>query len=127
MRRIVIGTVIVLSVTGLALILPKLWGLVLPQAQAVSLVHIWGGLFFLVIFPLYAWDHVGANRRWLRRAVPLTFSGAVQIGSGTLLILSGVVLLVYGSQAWAWARTLHHLLTYLLAASLLLHYLSPKR
>ena len=127
MRKIVVALVVILTLTGVAIGLARIGGFDLPGRKLGSLLHIYGGLFFLVLFPLYAWDHVRKNRRWLRVATPLTGSGVVQLSTAGVLILTGVLLLLYGEFTWGWAREAHHWLTYLLAGSLLLHYFSPKR
>jgi hypothetical protein len=126
MRRLVLLTIVVLTATGL----PVAFGWLPPPrpgwSKAIVLLHLWGGVFFLVIFPLYAWDHISANRRWLRRLAGVTVSGAVQALSGALLIGSGVLLLLYGDQVWQALRAWHHELTYPLLAALAVHYLSRK-
>lgn len=126
MRKIVLILAAALALTGLALTL--LPGETLPPAwrKAFSLLHIWGGQFFIVVFALYAWDHISTNRRWLRRARGVTLSGATQTLAAAVIIGTGVVLLLYGEQAWEALRTAHHWLTYLMAASIVAHFLSPK-
>lgn len=127
MRKIVVGLVGLLTLTGVLLTAARIWELELPGNKLVSLGHIYGALFFMVIFPLYAWDHVTGNKRWLKRMRGVTVSGAVQLASALGLILSGVVILLYGGEVWPVMRGWHHLLTYVLAGSLALHFLSPKR
>lgn len=128
MRRIVIALVWVLALTGLAIVWARGLGIQLPGRKLASLVHIYGGFFFLVLFPLYAWDHMTANRRWLGRPVaPLTLSGGIQFATAVVLILSGLVILLYDPEVWPLVRAVHHWLTYVLAASIGAHYLSPKR
>jgi cytochrome b subunit of formate dehydrogenase len=126
MRKIVVVMTIALTVTGGMLAFPEPFGAWVSEGRMVALIHLWVGLFFLVAFPLYAWEHIGKNRRWLRRAALVTFSGSSQTLAAVVLILSGIVLYLYGSQAWATARWLHHWSTYLLAAALLLHFLARK-
>jgi len=125
-RKIVVSLIAALTVTGLLVGFGGPLGLTKDLARGVSLVHYWLGLLFLVMFPLYAWDHIRANRRWLRRLRLLPLSGEGQAISAALLILTGLVLIAYGVQAWAFARHLHHWLTYVLAGSLALHYLARK-
>ena len=127
MRKIVIGLVALLTATGLLVGFQAALGLPGGLIRALSLLHIWGGVFFMVMFPLYAWDHIGHNRRWLRVAGGVTGSGVSQTVAAVLLIGSGALLLLYGVEAWPTARRLHHWLTYPLVAALLLHFLSPKR
>ena len=126
MRRIVIVLIVVLSVTGLLVGYGGALGLSHDLTRFLSLVHYWGGLLFLVMFPLYAWDHIRANRHWLTAVRLTTASGMLQSVSAALLMLSGLVLIAYGVQAWAFARSLHHWLTYAICISVLLHYLARK-
>lgn len=118
---------VLLTVTGVALVLGAALGYEWRGGSLASLAHIWGGLFFVVIFPLYAWDHIKANRRRLREWSGISVSGAIQTAAALIIILSGILLYLYGDQAWPWLRQLHHWPTYLLAASLAAHFLSPKR
>ena len=126
MRRIVIVLAAVLTVTGLLLGFGGPLGLVRDVTRALSLAHYWLGLLFLVMFPLYAWDHIRANRHWLTALRLVTLSGALQTLAAALLMLSGVVLIVYVREAWPAVRSLHHWITYVLAASVLIHYLARK-
>jgi hypothetical protein len=126
MRRALLLLIAVLVVSGLPLV-PIAGGDAAPGwRKALALLHIWGGLFFLVLFPLYAWDHVRANRAWLSRWAWVTGSGVTQLASGSLLLLSGLLLLLYQSQAWTALRTLHHGLTYVLLGALIIHFLARK-
>lgn len=127
MRTILLLLIGWLALTGVALVFGDPLGL--PGSgweKALSLGHIWGGLLFLVIFPMYAWDHVRANRAWLRVLAGVTASGLTQLTAGVLLAVTGLVLLAYGEAAWTLLRDGHHWLTYLLLAALVGHYLSPK-
>jgi hypothetical protein len=126
-RKIVIVLVALLTVTGLLVGFQSALGLPSGLNRILSLLHLWGGVFFIVMFPLYAWDHIRHNRHWLRVAGGVTGSGVGQTLAAALLIGTGALLLLYGVEAWPTARRLHHWLTYALVASLLLHYLSPKR
>lgn len=121
MRKIIVNLVVLLTMTGLLVRFDAYVGLGAATMNLLSLVHYWGGLLFLVMFPLYAWDHIGANRHWLTRARLTTASGMLQTASAVLLMLTGLVLMAYGTQAWQFARDLHHWLTYPLAASVLVH------
>jgi hypothetical protein len=125
-RRIVIGLSIVLAVTGLLVGFGGPLALTRDLTRALSLLHYWLGLAFLVVFPLYAWDHIRANRHWLTALRLVTASGALQTLSAVLLMLTGLVLIVYVREAWPAVRTLHHWLTYVLAGSVLFHYLARK-
>ncbi len=127
MRKIVLIMVAGLTLTGVPITFGWMAGSHGGWEKAGVLAHIWGGVFFVVIFPLYAWDHIGANRQWLRRFAGVTVSGLTQLTMGALLILSGGLLLLYGDQVWQALRAFHHWLTYPLLTALVAHYLSPKR
>ncbi|MCH8842246.1 MAG: hypothetical protein IID61_04630 [SAR324 cluster bacterium] len=127
MRKLLLLLIGFLSATGVLLVFRDEWPWVAGQERWFSLLHIWGGLFFLVMFPLYAWDHVSTHRHWLRVMAGVTLSGATQLLAASVLILTGLVWLIYGEAAWALLRAVHHGLTYLLLASLAGHFLSPKR
>ena len=127
MRGIVVSLVAFLTASGLLVAFAARLGLAAWHTRLLSLAHYWGGLLFLVVFSLYAWDHIRANRHWLRVLAPVSGSGVVQTLSAVLLIVSGLVLMAYGVNTWQVARWLHHGLTYLLAAALVLHYFSPKQ
>ena len=85
-----------------------------------------GRRFFSRRFSLYAWDHISTNRRWLRRLAPVTFTGVAQTAAAAVIIFTGLVLLLYGTVAWPLLRAAHHWLTYLLLASIGLHFWSKK-
>lgn len=127
MRKIVIGLTVVLALTGLLAGFGGPLRLSVHQVKWLFIAHIWVGFFFIVLFPLYAWDHVSANRRWLKRPAAVTLTGSVQVLSALLLIVTGVLLYLYGVQTWQAVRDWHHWLTYPLAAAIAVHYLSPKR
>lgn len=127
MRKLLLALIAALIATGLPLVWVEV-GVAAPGwRKAVALAHIWGGFFFLVIFPLYAWDHVREHRAWLRFLAGVTVTGLTQLSAGILLLLSGFVLLAYQSQAGGSPRMLHHLLTYVLLAALTGHFLSKKQ
>jgi hypothetical protein len=126
MRKLLLTLIAALAATGLALVPVDVGEGAPGWRKAVALAHIWGGFFFLVIFPLYAWDHVRKHQAWLRFVAGVTVTGVTQLTGGILLLLSGVVLLAYQSQAGGTVRWLHHLLTYLLVAALAGHFLSKK-
>jgi hypothetical protein len=132
MRKIVLIMIAGLTLTGLPIAYGWIAGTSVASGrggweQAGALAHLWGGVFFIVIFPLYAWDHITTNRRWLSRLAGVTVSGLGQLTVGVLLILSGVLLFLYGDQVWRALRVFHHWLTYPLLAALAAHFLSPKR
>lgn len=127
MRKVVLLLIAGLVLTGL----PIAYGWIAVARggwqQALVLIHTWGGVVFMVAFPLYAWDHVNTNRRWLRRFAAVTVSGLGQLTLGLLLILSGALLLLYGNQVWRALREFHHWIGYPLLAALVAHFFSPKR
>jgi hypothetical protein len=126
MRKALLLLIALLVLTGVPLV-GVLAGEGAPAwRKALALAHIWGGFFFLVVFPLYAWDHISGHRAWLRVWAWVTVSGVTQLAVGSLLLLSGLVLLIYQSQAWDALRGLHHGLTYMLVAALLAHFLARK-
>ena len=126
MRKLVLLTTVLLTLTGLALTFEEVIGVSPDWRKWLALLHIWGGMFYLVIFALYAWDHISLNRHWLRIPSAVTVTGMLQTVSATVIILSGVVLLLYGNVAWPTLHAFHYWLTYVLAGSILTHYLSPK-
>ncbi len=127
MRKLVVLATLVLAATGLPITFAHLTDPVAGLQKAVALAHIWVGVAYLVIFPLYAWDHVSANRRWLKVLRSLTVSGVVQLASGIFALLTGLVLLAYGGAFLRGLRDVHHWVTYPILAALLWHWLSPKR
>lgn len=126
MRKLLLLLTAALAATGLLLVFVEVGEGAPAWRKAVALGHIWGGFFFLVIFPLYAWDHVRQHRAWLRFVALVTVTGVTQLAAGILLLLTGIVLLAYMSQAGGTVRWLHHVLTYLLLAALAGHFMSKK-
>jgi len=126
MRKILLLLTGVLTLSGLMLTWVFSSAFEGGGQKSVSLTHIWSGLFYLVIFPLYVSDHVQKNRAWLRRLRLVTASGAGQLAAGVLLLASGMVLLLYGNQAWQSLRQFHHVLTYPLLLALALHVIANK-
>jgi len=126
MRKALLALIALLVLSGLPLVgLPGGDGAP-GWRKAVALIHIWGGLLFLVVFPLYAWDHVRTNRAWLRFWAWVTVSGVTQLLTGSLLLLTGLVLLIYQSQAWEALRVLHAALTFVMVAALVVHFTAKK-
>ena len=102
---------------------------ILPWAEkstAVSLLHIWAGIFFIVIFPLYSWDHIKGHSDRLRKISLVTATGILQFFSGMGLIVSGIPLLLYSADVLDFPREIHLILTFILALSLILHKISEK-
>ncbi|MDH4121759.1 MAG: hypothetical protein OEV94_08665 [Deltaproteobacteria bacterium] len=131
MRKLIVGLVAILSLTGMALTgSGESWGFGSgfseQGSKAASLGHIWLGLLFTLLFPLYLADHLKKNRAWLRRFCWLTGSGLTQLAAGSLLVLTGLGLLLYGQAAWEALREAHEWLTWPMAGAMTLHFLSPK-
>lgn len=126
MRKIVLLLTVLLTLSGLVLAWFAPLELDVALRKWFSLFHIWVGVFFLVVFTMYAWDHISANRRWLRIVALVTATGITQTFSALVIILTGIVLLLYGNVAGATLRGLHHWFSYVLAASIALHYFSRK-
>ena len=96
------------------------------ESTAVSLLHIWAGIFFIVIFPLYSWDHIKGHSDRLRKISLVTSTGVLQFFSGMGLIVSGIPLLLYSADVLEFPRDVHLILTFVLALSLILHKISEK-
>ena len=126
MRKIVLIATALLTASGLVLAWFAPVELDLAWRRWFSLFRIWVGVFFLVAFTMYAWDHISANRHWLRIAALVTATGVIQTAAALLIILTGVVLLLYGNVPWSALRNLHHWLTYALVFSIALHFFSRK-
>ena len=126
MRKIVLLLTVLLTISGLVLTWFAPLELDVALRKWFSLFHIWLGVLFLVIFTMYAWDHVSANRRWLRMAALVSATGYTQTLSALLIMLTGIVLLLYGNVTGSSIRAIHHWFTYALVASITLHFLSKK-
>ena len=96
------------------------------ESTAVSLLHIWAGIFFVVIFPLYSWDHIKGHSDRLRKISLVTATGVIQFFAGIGLIISGIPLLLYSTDVLEFPRYIHLILTFILAISLILHKISEK-
>ena len=96
------------------------------ESTAVSLLHIWAGIFFLVIFPLYSWDHIEGHSDRLRKISLVTATGVLQLFAGMGLIISGIPLLLYSADVLDFPHDIHLILTFVLALSLILHKISDK-
>ena len=99
------------------------WG---KESSATSLLHIWAGLFFLVIFPMYAWDHIRGHADRLRNFTLVTASGILQLFTGLGLIFSGIILLIYDTDTLGLPLEIHLVLNYVLVVSLIIHKVSRK-
>ena len=98
----------------------------MERSTMVAVLHIWVGFFFLVIFPMYSLDHIKVHAYRLQSWSWVAASGIVQLVAGIGLILSGVLLWLYGVETLSLSREVHILLTVVLAGSLLTHFRAPK-
>jgi hypothetical protein len=124
MRRLVIASACFLVVTGLVLT----WQDSLPIDEEdlfISLLHIWVGFLFIVIFPMYAIDHLNTHRSRLGKFSWTLLSGSLQLISGIGLVISGLVILLWGNELKI-PVTVHYLLTFTLSAGLIAHWRIPK-
>ena len=96
------------------------------ESIAVSLLHIWAGIFFIVIFPLYSWDHIKGHSDRLKKISLVTATGVIQFFAGMGLIISGIPLLLYSADVLLFPLYIHMILTFILALSLILHKISEK-
>ena len=125
MRKLVVLSFVFLTVSGIVLGYPRLLSWT-EESSAIYLLHIWAGLFFLVIFPIYSWDHIKRHLGRLKEISLLTVSGITQLITGLGLIVSGVPLLIYGADIFELPRQIHLAFTIILALSLILHKLLRK-
>jgi len=125
LRKLIVLSCVFLILSGILLAYPRLfpWA---EESSATSLLHIWAGFFFLVIFPMYSWDHIRGHADRLRERSLVTASGILQFFTGLGLIISGIPLLLYGADVLDFPREIHLLLTFVLAGSLILHKFSRK-
>jgi len=124
MRRLVIASACFLIVTGLILTWQD--SLHIDEEDLfISLLHIWVGFFFIVIFPMYAIDHLNTHRSRLTKFSWTLLSGSLQLISGIGLVISGLVLLLWGNELKL-PVTVHYLLTFTLIAGLIAHWRIPK-
>ena len=125
MRKLVVLSCVFLILSGIMLAYPEIfpWA---EESTAVSLLHIWAGIFFIVIFPLYSWDHIKGHSDRLRKISLVTATGVLQFFSGMGLIISGIPLLLYSADVLEFPRDIHLILTFVLALSLILHKISEK-
>ena len=125
MRKLVVLSCVFLILSGIILAYPEifLWA---EESTAVSLLHIWAGIFFIVIFPLYSWDHIKGHSDRLRKISLVTATGVLQFFAGMGLIISGIPLLLYSADVLEFPREIHLFLTFVLALSLILHKISEK-
>ena len=125
MRKLVVLSCVFLIFSGILLSYPEFfpWA---EESTAVSLLHIWAGIFFIVIFPLYSWDHIKGHSDRLRKISLVTATGLLQFFAGVGLIISGIPLLLYSADVLEFPLYIHLILTFVLALSLILHKISEK-
>ena len=125
MRKLVIASTVFLTISGIILAYPGLfpWA---ENSSAIYLLHLWAGFFFLVIFPIYSWDHIKKNVQRLKYISFLSASGVTQFLTGLGLIFTGMPLLIFGSEVLKFFGLIHLILTFVLIASLILHKFSKK-
>ena len=120
MRKLVVLICVFLIISGLLLSFPE-WNLWLEYQELLVLFHIWLGFFFMVVFPMYAWDHIRTHRQRLKTLSLISLTGGVQFLTGIGLIFSGLILMLYGSEGLVLASNSHELLTYALILTLIFH------
>ena len=120
MRKLVVLICVFLIISGLLLSFPE-WNLWLEYQELLVLFHIWFGFFFMVVFPMYAWDHIRTHRQRLKTLSLISLTGGVQFLTGIGLIFSGLILMLYGSEGLILASNSHELLTYALILTLIFH------
>jgi hypothetical protein len=124
MRKLVIASSLGLILSGVVLTGMEWWEW--ERQTAIALGHMWVGFFFIVIFPMYSWDHIQGHSYRLREWSWVMVSGMLQLISGLGLILTGVILWLWGREAFELPRTLHIGLTLVISAALLIHYRARK-
>ena len=125
MRKLVVLSCVFLILSGIMLAYPEIFPWT-KESTAVSLLHIWAGIFFIVIFPLYSWDHIKGHSDRLRKISLVTATGVLQFFAGMGLIISGIPLLLYSADVLEFPLYIHLILTFVLALSLILHKISEK-
>jgi len=125
LRKLVVLSCVFLILSGILLACPEFfpWA---EESTAVSLLHIWAGIFFIVIFPLYSWEHIKGHSDRLRKISLVSGTGVLQFFAGMGLIISGIPLLLYSADVLEFPRHIHLILTFVLAISLILHKISEK-
>ena len=75
----------------------------------------------MVVFPIYSWDHIRSHHQRLKIISRISISGGIQLMTGTGLIVTGIILLLYSADALPLPTEVHELLTYVLVGTLILH------
>ena len=120
MRKLTVLICIFLIFSGLLLAYPE-WLSLEDHGKIAELFHIWLGLIFMVVFPIYSWDHIRSHRQRLKIISRISISGGIQLMTGTGLIVTGIILLLYSADALPLPTEIHELLTYALVGTLILH------
>jgi len=61
-------------------------------------IHILLGFIYLVLFLLFSIDHVAMHKNSLTQLNAKNIAGMVQIGTGALVLLSGFIIYLFGSD-----------------------------
>ena len=120
MRKLTVLICIFLIFSGLLLAYPE-WFSLGDHGKITELVHIWLGLIFMVVFPIYSWDHIRSHRQCLKIISRISISGGIQLMTGTGLIVTGIILLLYSADSLSLPAEIHEILTYVLVGTLILH------
>ncbi|MBF0237779.1 MAG: hypothetical protein HQM12_08755 [SAR324 cluster bacterium] len=125
MRILLVSCSCFLGISGILLRSPEIF----PWKAVVSgleITHNWGGMLFLVIFPMYSLDHLRIHQKRLKAISLVSVSGFAQLFSGLGLIISGIAVFLYGTDPQSFSTQSHYLLTYLLVVSMMMHYIIKK-
>ena len=122
MRCVLLILVVVLVVSGFCLAwTPPEKGFSLPL-----IVHLWAGLFFMAVFPLYAWEHIKQRQAFLKHFA-IASSGILQCIAGGVLIITGILLFLYESNQLKLIQKLHFHWTWGLLVIFTCHFITVRR
>ena len=119
MRAVLLGCLLLLSLTGLAL-----WKIT-GSPRLLLLVHLWVGLICLAVALLYLGEHLLRHRKLLWRWRRVSLSGHLQLSSAAVSLLSGCVLVLHAG--YAGVLMVHSLSSLLWMIALLLHHRAARR
>ncbi len=102
MRRLVLILTFCLVISGFWLA----WKPPKPGFSLPLIFHLWAGFFFILVFPVYAWEHIKERRAFLRYFT-IASSGMLQCMAGGVLIMTGVLLFLYEDNQLDWVQSLH--------------------
>ena len=128
MRKLILVIIIFLSFSGFSISLFDFYFLNRSSIDnqifvwLFSIGHIWAGLVFIVLFPMYVFDHLKYKKPYLKLIKFRTLTGYIQLLSGIILIFSGILLLLYGENSWNVAKQAHFILTFIFLISITSHY-----